>query len=71
MFNICIVKPKNYIHYQAFTEVAELIHFSLLNLKLKSSISFNHLDTNPKKKILFSAVIYLLMKLLIRYQKIQ
>ena len=50
MFNICIVKPKNYIHYQAFTEVAELIHFSLLNLKLKSSISFNHLDTNPKKK---------------------
>ena len=50
MFNICIIKPKNYIHYQAFTEIAELIHFSLLNLNCKSSITFNHLDTNPEKK---------------------
>ena len=54
MFNICIIKPKDYIHYQAFTEIAELIHFSLLNLNCKSSITFNHLDTNPeKKKIIF------------------
>lgn len=50
MFNICIIKPKDYIHYQAFTEIAELIHFSLLNLNCKSSITFNHLDTNPEKK---------------------
>ena len=56
MFNICIIKPKNFVHYLAFKEIAELLHYSLLKLKLKSHISFNNFDTNPQiKNIIFGA----------------
>ena len=56
MFNICIIKPKNFVHYLAFKEVAELLHFSLLKLKCKSYINFNNFDTNPQiKNIIFGA----------------
>ena len=56
MFNICIIKPKNFVHYLAFKEVAELLHFSLLKLKRKSYINFNNFDTNPQiKNIIFGA----------------
>ena len=56
MFNICIIKPKNFVHYLAFKEVAELLHFSLLKLKFKSYINFNNFDTNPQiKNIIFGA----------------
>ena len=56
MFNICIIKPKNYVHYLAFKEVSELLHFSFLKLNLRSSITFNNFDTNPRKKnIIFGA----------------
>ena len=56
MFNICIIKPKDFVHYLAFKEVAELLHFSLLKLKFKSYINFNNFDTNPQiKNIIFGA----------------
>ena len=50
MFNICIIKPPNYVHYLAFKEIAELLHFSLLKLNIKSVITYNHFDTSPQKK---------------------
>ena len=50
MINVCLIKPKNYIHYLAFQELAELIHFSVLELGLKSQITFNYYDNNPSTK---------------------
>ena len=50
MINVCLIKPKNYIHYLALHELAELIHFSVLELGLKSQITFNYCDNNPSTK---------------------
>ena len=50
MINVCLIKPKNYIHYLALQELAELIHFSVLELGLKSQITFNYCDNNPLTK---------------------
>ncbi len=49
MFNICIVKPKIYIHYQAFTEVAEHDQNTKINNDYLSGIkatSYNELIEN-------------------------
>jgi hypothetical protein len=43
-YNICIIKPKDYIHSLAFMETAELVHYSLVELNLESSIKFNEID---------------------------
>jgi hypothetical protein len=40
-FNICIIKPPGYIHSYAFLELGQLIHFSLVDLGLKSEMNFN------------------------------
>ena len=50
MINVCLIKPKNYVHYLALQELAELIHFSVLELGLKSQITFNYCDNNPSTK---------------------
>ena len=50
MINVCLIKPKNYIHYLALQELAELIHFSVLEIGLKSQITFNYCDNNPSTK---------------------
>ena len=50
MINVCLIKPKNYIHYLALQELAELIHFSVLELGLKSQITFNYCDNNTSTK---------------------
>ena len=50
MINVCVIKPKNYIHYQAFKELAELIYFSLKELNHKTQITFNYLDKDPNSK---------------------
>ena len=50
MINVCLIKPKNYIHYLALQELAELIHFPVLELGLKSQITFNYCDNNPSTK---------------------
>ena len=56
MINVCIVRPKNYVHYQAFIEIVELLHFSLLDLNYKSQITFNYFDEKPESlNIVFGA----------------
>jgi len=57
MINICIIKPtKEYIHHLAFLEIAELLHYSILELKVKSKITYNNINTSPDiKNIIFGA----------------
>ena len=56
MINICIIKPNNYIHSLAYLEIAELLHYSVLELNKNSKISYNFIDINPKvKNIIFGA----------------
>jgi len=43
-FNICLVSPANYIHVLAFWELAELIHFSLIELGHESCIQFKKME---------------------------
>lgn len=40
-FNICIAQPTNYIHSAAFSELAELIAYSLQDLGHAVAISIN------------------------------
>ena len=47
MINVCVIKPKNYIHYLAFKEIAELIYFSSKDLNINAQISFNFFDPDP------------------------
>ena len=57
MINVCVIKPKNYIHYQAFKELAELIYFSLKELNHKETqITFNYLDKDPNSKNILLAL---------------
>ena len=57
MYNICIYRPsKQYIHHLAFLEIAELLHYSILELKIKSTITYNNLNTRSDvKNIIFGA----------------
>ena len=56
MINICIIKPNNYIHSLAYLEVAELLHYSILDLKKKSKITYNFIDINSEvTNIIFGA----------------
>ena len=56
MINICIIKPNNYVHSLAYLEIAELLHYSVLELNKNSKISYNFIDINPKvKNIIFGA----------------
>ena len=56
MFNICIIKPNKYVHSDAYLEIAELLNYSILELKKKSSIVYNFIDTNLNtKNIIFGA----------------
>lgn len=40
-FNICVIKPINYIHSEAFIELAELIKYSLQDLGHEAEINVN------------------------------
>lgn len=51
-FNICIIKPENYIHSFAFIELSELIHYSLLEIGHQSLISFNNLNPHCRNIII-------------------
>lgn len=51
-FNICIIQPKEYLHSMAFWELAELLLYSLRDLKHESCIQFNTVDINAKNIII-------------------
>lgn len=43
-FNICLVKPDNYVHSYAFLELGELLYFSLQELGHEVSFGFNNME---------------------------
>jgi hypothetical protein len=51
-FNICLVSPPNYIHVLAFWELAELIHFSLIELGHESSLQFKKMEKDSTNIVL-------------------
>lgn len=51
-FNICIIKPREYVHSMAFWELAELLLYSLRDLGHESCIQFNAIDTSAKNVII-------------------
>jgi hypothetical protein len=51
-FNICLVAPPNYIHVLAFWELAELIHFSLIELGHDSSLQFKKMEKDATNIVL-------------------
>lgn len=53
-FNICIVRPDNYIHSYAFLELGELIYYSLQELGAEVIIGFNNIEPAYKNIILGS-----------------
>ena len=42
-YNVCLVKPEGYLHAEAFVELAEVIHYALVDLGLESRLSVNQL----------------------------
>ena len=51
-YNVCIIKPAGYLHSGAFTELAELIAYSLEDLGYESSISLNETYTDSRNIII-------------------
>jgi hypothetical protein len=51
-YNVCIVAPNGYNHSFAFWELAELIHYSLLELGHGSKLQLNAVDVNAKNIII-------------------
>ena len=43
-FNICLVKPDNYLHSYAFLELGELLYFSLMELGHEVTFGFNNIE---------------------------
>lgn len=51
-FNICIIKPENYIHSFAFLELWELLYYSMKDLGLEVTIGFNKLDPGRRNIVI-------------------
>lgn len=51
-FNICLIKPDNYIHSYAFLELGELIYFSLKELGHEVTINFNKIEPSYKNVLI-------------------
>ena len=51
-FNICVVKPDNYIHSYAFLELGELIYYSLRELGIEANIGFNQIEPGYKNIVI-------------------
>lgn len=47
-FNVCLIKPENYIHSYAFLELGELLYFSLKELGFEAGINFNRIEPSQK-----------------------
>lgn len=52
MINITIVAPENYVHHQAFSELADLLKFSIIDSGHQCIISFNKINSNGTNIIL-------------------
>jgi len=53
-FQICLIKPDNYIHSYAFLELAELIYFSLKEIGFEAALKFNEIEPSAKNIIIGS-----------------
>ncbi|MBT8551625.1 hypothetical protein G6671_09110 [Polynucleobacter paneuropaeus] len=53
-FQICLIKPDNYIHSYAFLELAELIYFSLKEIGFEVALKFNEIEPSAKNIIIGS-----------------
>ena len=51
-FNICLVKPDNYIHSYAFLELGELLYFSLQELGHDVSFGFNNMEPSASNVLI-------------------
>ncbi|QWD83485.1 hypothetical protein ICU98_08695 [Polynucleobacter sp. MWH-P3-07-1] len=51
-FNICLIKPDNYIHSDAFLELGELIYFSLKEIGFEVALQFNQIESSAKNIII-------------------
>jgi len=51
-FNICLVRPTDNVHVLAFWELAELVHFSLLELGHESSLQFQKIEKDATNIVL-------------------
>ena len=51
-YNICIIRPQNYIHSSAFIELAELVCFGLRDLGYSASVSENKIDAAARNIII-------------------
>lgn len=51
-FNICLVRPKGYIHSDAFLELAQVIAYSLEDLGHQASIQYHAIEKSAKNIIL-------------------
>ena len=45
-YNICIIQPKDYVHTQAYTELAEAIKFSLIDLGFEATLQYRQMEKN-------------------------
>lgn len=50
-FNICLIKPNNYVHADAYWELAELLAYSLRDLGYETSININEIETKSQNII--------------------
>ena len=51
-FNICLVKPDQYIHSFAFLELGELLYFSLKELGFKVALQFNEIAPHEQNIVI-------------------
>ena len=51
-FNICVIKPENYVHSYAFIELGELIYFSLREIGIDATIGFNRIEVGSRNIII-------------------
>jgi hypothetical protein len=46
VFNICVIRPQDYQHHQAFDELVDLLRYSIIELGHPCTVSSNDLDDN-------------------------
>jgi len=57
-FNICLIKPDGYDHSYVFSELADLLCFSLKDLGHDATIKFNNIDLDAKNILIGCHLLY-------------